>query len=87
MGGRGSASSMGGRGSSSNIGETLMSIDTKFTTKEINSMTRSQLETVARAVFIKQNPKLTAAEADYRARSLLSGNSNSQLKSYIKKYG
>lgn len=80
---------MGGRGSSGgkSSGSRASVVNTKFTATELKMMTRSQLETVARAVFIKQNPRLSAAEADYRARSMMSGNSDAQLRNYIKKRG
>ncbi len=89
MGGRGATSNIGGKtnGGSEKSNEALLSINTKFTSKELNSMSRSQLEIVARAIYIKQNPRLSVGEADLRARSLMSGNTDKQLKSYIKKYG
>ena len=64
-------------------------VDTKFTTKEIGSMNRTQLETVAKAVYVKVNTArgLTESEALRRANSLLSGNTDAQLRKYIKKYG
>lgn len=96
MGGRGSASRMGGNGSGSasksgskKSGSAFASINTKFSTKAISQMNRSQLETVARAIFIKQGltQGLSADEADWRARSLMSGNTDAQLRKYIKRNG
>ena len=94
MGGRGGSSGMnqgaGGGGSSSNsAADRIANTNTKFSTAQINLMSRSQLETVAIAVFAKQNMArgLSAEEAVYRARSLMSGNTTAQLKKYIKKNG
>ena len=96
FGGRGASSSSGGGGATgggsspeSKAASKIASVNTKFSTAQINSMSRSELETVARAIYIKQNMArgLSASEADYRARSLMSGNTNAQLKKYIKKYG
>ena len=52
-------------------------------------MSRSKLESVATAVFIKQNVKLglSPAEAERRAKLLMDGNSAAQLKKYIKRHG
>lgn len=85
---------MGGRGASSGIAKNKATVqkaiseaNTKFTSKQIQSMSRKQLETAARAIFIKQNMArgLSASEADYRARSLMSGNTSAQLRKYIKR--
>lgn len=87
MGGRGSSS--GARGSNKSNGKTFANLNTKFTTKQISSMSRSQLETAAKAVFVKMGMKqgLSASEALYRASSLMGGNSDAQLRKYIKKNG
>ena len=79
----------GSGGSRGSAPPAILQVDTKFTTREINQMTREQLENVARTVFIKQNVArgLTLEEADYRARSLMSGNSDAQLRKYIKRNG
>lgn len=93
MGGRGGSSGIGkqagGGGSSSSAAAKIASTNTKFSTAQINSMSRSQLETVAVAVFAKQNMArgLSAEEAVYRAKSLMSGNTTAQLKKYIKRNG
>lgn len=94
MGGRGSASGgktggSGGAGGSVGSGSDLQNMNTKFTSKQISSMNRSQLETAAKAVYIKVNMArgLSAAESMYRAASLLGGNSDAQLRRYIKRYG
>lgn len=83
---------MGGRGSSSKMSSSRASVtnvNTKFTSKELSSMGRSQLESVARAVFIKQNVArgLTTEEASRRARLLMGGNTDAQLRKYIKRHG
>lgn len=93
MGGRGGSSGIGkqtgGGGSSSSAAAKISSTNTKFSTAQINSMSRSQLETAATAVFVKQNMArgLSAEEAVYRAKSLMSGNTTAQLKKYIKRNG
>lgn len=80
FGGRGGASGLGG-------GAIAKALDTNFTPKQIDSMSRSQLETVAMAVYVKKNAGagLSTAEALRRARLLLDGNSTAQLRKYIKK--
>ena len=52
-------------------------------------MSRSQLEDVARAVYIKQNMArgLSASEALRRANALMDANTTAQLKKFIKKRG
>ena len=100
MGGRGSAGGKGassvmnkgagGSGSSANSAAAkIKATNTKFSTTQINSMSRRQLENVATAVFAKQNMArgLSAEEAVYRARSLMSGNTTAQLRKYIKRNG
>ena len=93
MGGRGGSSGMnkgaGGGSSSTNSAAAIKAANTKFSTAEINSMSRSQLETVAIAVFAKQNMArgLSAGEAIRRAKALMDGNTTAQLRKYIKKYG
>lgn len=86
MGGRGSSSNMSGGGGSRT---SVMNMNTKFSSKEINSMNRSQLETVARAVFVKQNVArgMSVEEANHRAVLLMSGNTDAQLRKFIRKNG
>lgn len=80
FGGRGGASGLGG-------GAAAKAFNTNFTSKEIDAMSRSQLETVAAAVYAKKNTfaGLSTAEALRRARSLMDGNTTAQLRKYIKK--
>ena len=87
MGGRGSNS--GGGGGIGKATKGILNANTKFSASEIKSMSRSQLETAARAIFIKQNVArgLSLSEADYRARSLMSGNSTTALRKYVKRHG
>ena len=91
MGGRGSSGGGGGGGggSRSSADQKSFNINTKFSKTEINMMSRSQLETVATAIFIKKGiaSGLSSSEAAYRAKSLMSGNTNAQLKRYINKNG
>ncbi len=94
MGGRGSASGVAKAGSVSGGGKStksnsLSAMNTKFSTKEISKMSRRQLEIAARAVFVKQNVAkgLSATEADRRASLLMSGNTDAQLRKYIKRNG
>lgn len=96
MGGRGSSSGIaagrakkGGGGSSDSAANKILSANTKFSTAQINSLNRSQLETAAIAIFAKQNTArgLSIEEAVRRAKSLMSGNTTAQLKKYIKRNG
>lgn len=57
-----------------------------FTNGEVDSMSRKQLESVAKAVFIQNNTDMSEYEALQRCTALIDGNTNSQLKKYIKKY-
>lgn len=63
--------------------------NTKFTSSQINSMSRSQLETVATAIFVRQNTSrgLSTEEATRRAGLLMDGNTSAQLRKYIRKNG
>ena len=60
----------------------------KFTSKQIGSMSRSQLLTVAKAVFINKNTAngMSSSTAARRFDLLSGSNSTAQLKAYIKKY-
>ena len=78
----------GGRGGASGLGgAAAKAFNTNFTSKEIDAMSRSQLETVAMAVYAKKNAGagLPTSEALRRAKLLLDGNSTAQLRKYIKK--
>ena len=78
FGGRGGAS--GGKRSGTTISFK------KFTAKEIASMSKKQLATVAKAVFINKNTAsgMKASEAARRFDLLVSGNSPAQLRKFIK---
>lgn len=84
MGGRGSADRSTGRSGAvkSSAAERIQKTNTKFTSSQLISMLKSNLVVADRAVFIKQNMArgLSAKEADYRARSLMSSNSDAQLR-------
>ena len=79
MGGRGSASgsSAGGRDTPFPVG--------KFTAKQIKGMSRSDLETVATAIYANKamSNGLSKVEGVRRATLLLSGNTDAQLRKYI----
>lgn len=81
---------MGGRGASSGLKskEKLFSIP-KLTGSQLKSMSRKQLESVATAIFSNRSIRsgLSQAEGIRRARLLMSGNTDAQLRKYIKKYG
>lgn len=64
-------------------------IKTDYTMKQLNNMSRSQLETIAREVARKNAKRqgLTEAEALRRFGLLLDGNTTAQLRKYINKYG
>lgn len=85
---------MGGRGASSGLGggsgkkEKLFSIP-KVTGAQLKTMSRKQLETMATAIYANRAVKsgMSQAEGVHRAKSLMSGNTDAQLRKYIKKYG
>lgn len=95
MGGRGATGGSsgglgggGGGGASDNSGSGLFSIP-KFTTSQLNSMSRSSLETLATSIFANNHIRAggTRAEGIYRAKSLMSGNTTAQLRKYIARNG
>lgn len=88
---------MGGRGSSSGLsaGQTKAAAkETPFDVPKVSnnllkSIDRSSLETLATAIYANNAMKsgLSQAEGVRRARALMSGNTDAQLRRYIKKYG
>ena len=85
MGGRGASSGLGG---GSGTKEKAFSIP-KVTGAQLKSMGRSELEAMATAIYANNAVKsgLSQSEGVYRARSLMSGNTDAQLRKYIAKYG
>ena len=85
MGGRGASSGLGG---GSGTKEKAFSIP-KVTGAQLKSMGRKQLETLATAIYANRaaNSGISQAEGVRRAASLMSGNTDAQLRKYIKKYG
>lgn len=81
---------MGGRGASSRLGkkEKAFSIP-KVTPAQLKKMSRSQLETLASAIYANEAVKsgLSQAEGVRRASSIMDGNTDAQLRKYISKYG
>lgn len=81
---------MGGRGSSSGLNgsEKPFSIP-KVTNQQLKGMNRKQLETLATAIYANKSMAAGKTKADgiSRAKSLMSSNSDAQLRKYIKKYG
>lgn len=79
----------GGRGSLSS-GKTKKAVIPfeKFTSKQIRLMNRSQLATIARAVYINKNTSssISASTAARRFDLLLDGNTTAQLRKYILKH-
>lgn len=63
--------------------------NTKFTQAELNKMSRKKLESTALQVARKLASKqgISEAEAERRAKMLMSSNSDAQLRKYIKKNG
>ena len=59
----------------------------KFTAKQLSAMNKSQLATVAKAVFINKNTAngMSASTAARRFDLLVGSNSAAQLRKYIKK--
>lgn len=82
MGGRGSSGK--GGGGSGGSSQNTFSVP-KLTSKQINALSRSELETLATALYANEAMKqgLTRDEGVRRARSLLSGNTTAQLKKYV----
>lgn len=85
MGGRGASS---GLSSGSGTREKPFSVP-KVTGAQLKAMSRKQLETMATAIYANRATKsgLSQAEGVRRASSLMSGNTDAQLRKYIKKYG
>lgn len=98
MGGRGASG--GGRsgrapgtgaagGSRKNAGKSTSIDIPTFSKASINKMSRSNLETLATAIFANKSMAqgLTAQEGTRRAKSLMDGNTTAQLRKYVLKYG
>ena len=85
MGGRGASSGLGG---GSGAKEKLFNVP-KATGAQLKKMSRKQLETMATAIYANRAIKsgMSQAEGARRGESLLSGNSDTQLRKYIAKYG
>lgn len=83
FGGRGGS---GGKGSSGSSKSSLIPIP-NVTQAQVNKMPRSRLEILATSLYVNEGIKqgLSKSEALYRVRSLMSGNSDAQLKKYIKR--
>ena len=79
---------MGGRGSASSIGagkrDTPFSVG-KYSAKQLKGMGRGDLEKLATAIFANKAMAggLSKAEGVRRASSLMSGNTDAQLRKYI----
>lgn len=63
-------------------------VKVQYTVKQIDSMSRTQLVEVSRDIFIRDSMSdgLTKEEAERRFNALISSNSNSNLRKYIKKH-
>lgn len=90
FGGRGSGGgkrSGGGGGAAGGSSENTPLTIPKITPAQVNKLSRSQLETLAASLYVNEGLKqgLSKSEALYRARSLMPGNSDSQLRKYIKR--
>lgn len=85
MGGRGASSGLGG---GSGTKEKLFSVP-KVTGAQLKKMNRKQLETLATAIYANRATKsgMSQDEGVRRAKSLMSGNTDAQLRKYISKYG
>lgn len=79
---------MGGRGSSSGLRSGGGGL-TKVSASDLKKMSRKQLERAATSIFANRSVKsgLSRAEGTRRAKLLMSGNTDAQLRKYIKKYG
>jgi hypothetical protein len=71
------------------VKETKKAPNTKFTQAELNKMNRKKLESTALQVARKLASKqgISEAEAERRAKMLMSSNSDAQLRKYIKRNG
>lgn len=90
FGGRGGGGSGGARGGGRAGGggadNTPFEVP-NMTKKQVDSLSRSQLETVAKAIYVNEAMKNGTPKADALARfnSLVDGNSSTYLKKYIKR--
>ncbi len=84
MGGGGSGG--GGGGASSK----QYDVDTNFTNKEIDGMSRKKLESIATKIgannIMKNSPGMTREQATQYAKNMLPDNSTAQLRKLIKNY-
>lgn len=91
MGGRGAKGGSGGGGAKGGSGggnsqNKLLSIP-KLTKAAIGKLGRSELETLATAIFANNSMRqgLSKQEGVRRAKSLMSGNTTAQLRRYVTK--
>ena len=82
---------MGGRGGSIKTGGATVAAAfsvPRMSTTQISRLSRKSMEDVATALFANNAVKsgLTQTEGVRRARALMSGNSDAQLRKYIAKY-
>ena len=93
MGGRGAAGGGGGRagngksGADGGGGNSPFKIPKGLSKSVLKSLTRNQLETLATSIFANEAMKRGVSKADgvYQARSLMGGNTTTQLINYISK--
>lgn len=81
---------MGGRGSSSGLKQKSNLFDIpKVTGAQLKKLNRQQLETLTTAIYANRAVAsgLSQAEGIRRAKLLMDGNTDNQLRKYIKKYG
>ena len=85
-GGGGSGGARGGRAGGGATADTTPFSVPQMTKKQVDSLSRGQLETMAKALYVNEamTRGMSKADALSRFNSLVNGNSSTYLKKYIK---
>ena len=86
-GGGGSGGARGGRAGGGATADTTPFSVPQMTKKQVDSLSRGQLETMAKALYVNEamTRGMSKADALSRFNSLVDGNSSTYLKKYIKR--
>ena len=86
-GGGGSGGARGGRAGGGATADTTPFSVPQMTKKQVDSLSRGQLETMAKALYVNEamTKGMSKADALSRFNSLVDGNSSTYLKKYIKR--
>lgn len=86
-GGDGSGGARGGRAGGGATADTTPFSVPQMTKKQVDSLSRGQLETMAKALYVNEamTRGMSKADALSRFNSLVDGNSSTYLKKYIKR--